>query len=572
MSAVTRPLSNPSVEERAPAADPSRRWILNCWLDQLFIVSTPLLVVPAVWALYSPLHVKAETISLIVTSFFALGHHLPGLVRAYGDRELFRRFRWRFLIAPPLLFAAYFPLYLYHLDAWRLIILFWATWHGLMQVYGFVRIYDAKAGSTSPATANWDWLVCLCWFITALAFSPARMSNLLGHWYAFGGPLISPQAVHAGRWVCLAISIAVLAGFAANYLAQSHRGARPNPVKFLLLASGIGTWWFAVVGVENVILGVALFDICHDVQYLAIVWLYNCRRVSANPQLGRFMSYVFRRGMVLLYLGLIAAYGAIGLIPALVEDGTVALFFSGILGTSTLLHYYYDGFIWKVREKATQAGLGLNESASAPVGRPMAGFAHLLKWSPLIALAAWLFATDLLEGSSLTQVRKDEIEKRYVQSLIGNTKLPAAVEDRSWLYTLFERVQSIAAAVPHDRSAQLRAAIMLANFGRNDEAIDLLEKLLQEHRTFSDGYTTLGGIHLYRGDFEKASACFLDALSRATTESERSAANLKLGEMHLYRHDRASAEARFEAALRDNPRLQASIDALRKGLDPAGGR
>src|SRR5262249_52746740 len=146
-------------------------------------------------------------------------------------------------------------------------------------------------------------------------------------------------------------------------------------------------------------LGVALFEICHDVQYLAIVWLYNRRRVNSNPQVGRFMSYVFRRGMVLLYLGLIVAYGAVGLIPALVENGTVAAFFTGILGTSTILHYYYDGFIWKVREKSTQAGLGLNDGAAPLPARQLTvgSVAHLLKWSPLVVVVGWLFAIDLVE-------------------------------------------------------------------------------------------------------------------------------------------------------------------------------
>jgi hypothetical protein len=526
------------------------------------------LVIPAVFAIYSPLRVRAETISLVVTAFFAVGHHLPGLIRAYGDRELFQRFHWRFILAPPLLFIAYFPLHRYHVDAYRLIIIFWATWHGLMQLYGFVRIYDAKVGSTSPATAYWDWLVCLCWFITALFFSPARLANLLGHWYSFGGPLIAPGAVSASRWVLLTISIGVSIGFAVNYIGQMYRGTKPNPIKLLLLASGIGMWWYAVVYVENVILGVALFDICHDVQYLAIVWLFNCGRVSSNPQIGRFMRYVFRRGMVLLYLGLIAAYGAIGLVPAFVQDGTVIMIFNGILGTSTILHYYYDGFIWKVREKSTQVSLGLNPSATSLGVRQMAvgGLAHLLKWSPLVVVLAWLFATDLLEPS-LAQTRKDELEKQYAQTLLGRTLLPAGDEERSWLYTQFDRAQITAASVRGDANAQLRAAIMLANFGRNDEAVDLLEKLLAQHPAFSDGHAILGGINLYRGNLDQAAVCFQAALSHATTERERSAVNLKLGEIYLRQHDRTSADARFAEALRDNPQLEASIDVLRRSIE-----
>src|SRR5690349_19250098 len=98
------------------APSPTRRWIVNSWVDQTLILLTPVLATPAVLILYSSWGVTAETISLIVTAFLATGHHLPGLIRAYGDRELFERFRWRFLIAPPLLFLAYFPLYTYHFD------------------------------------------------------------------------------------------------------------------------------------------------------------------------------------------------------------------------------------------------------------------------------------------------------------------------------------------------------------------------------------------------------------------------------------------------------------------------
>lgn len=552
------------------ASDPPRPWILSSWLDQLLIISTPLLVIPAVFALYSPLRVKAETISLVVTAFFALGHHLPGLIRAYGDRELFQRFQWRFVLAPPLIFLASIPMQRFHDDVFRLIISIWATWHGLMQLYGFVRIYDAKVGSTAPATANWDWLVCVCGFVTAQAFSPAKVSDLLGQWYSFGGGLIPPAVIEAGRWTCLVLFVGSVLGFGMNYLVQLRRGPRPNPIKLLLLVSGIGTWWFAVVFVENVILGVALFDICHDVQYLAIVWLFNCRRVSANPRIGRFIGYVFRRGMVLLYVGLIAAYGAIGLVPALVQDGTVILIFNGILGTSTILHYYYDGFIWKVREKSMQTGLGINPGAANVRSRPfvVGGGSHLLKWSPLLLGVGWIFATDVLEPS-LTQTRKDELNRRYAQILTGQTALPDADEERSWLYSQFERAQITAASVPGDRTAQLRAAIMLANFGRNDEAVERLEKLLKQHPSFGDGFLALGGIHLYRGNLDAAAACFQSALSHSPTETERALANLKLGEVYLHKHDQASAEAKFTEALRDNPKLKKPIEALRNGIESA---
>jgi hypothetical protein len=459
-----------------------------------------------------------------------------------------------------LVFLAYFPLYRYHFDLYRLIILVWATWHALMQVYGFARIYDAKVGSVSPVTANWDWLVCLCGFLTPQFFGPERLSGILGYWYSIGGPPISASALEGARWTALAVSAAVGVGFATNCVVQARRGAKPNVLKLLMLASGIGVWWFAIMCVDNLLIGVALFDICHDIQYLAIVWLFNCRRVNSNPRLGGFIRFVFRRGMVLLYLGLITAYGALAFAGELVLDGTISRIFYGVLFTSTILHYYYDGFIWKVRETANQAGLGLN-SVGARAKLRTGAYAHALKWSPAIIGLALLFATDAL-SPSLTTYRKEELDRVFARSLLGNTMLPKSEEEKSWLYSRFEQAQSIADAVPDDRGSQLRAAALLANFGRNDEAIDRLEKMVQHDPEFSDAYAMLGGIHSYRGNLDRANSSFTSALARAKTKNERSRVNLKWGEAHLRRNEVALAQEKFDEALCDDPKLAGSIDRL----------
>ena len=554
MSAVpVRPLSD------AP------RWILGFWLDQLLIVFTPLLVIPAVLLIHRSLGIEAETISVVVTAFFALGHHLPGMIRAYGDLELFQRFRTRFLIVPPLLFTSYFIMLGYHSEFFQFVIILWATWHGLMQLYGFVRIYDAKAGSTSRATAYWDWLVCLCGFITVELFSPSRMAFLLRNWYSLGGPLLPPWSVMFIRQAGLVICLFVLIGFTINYVMQWLRGPKPSPFKVPLLASGIGSWWFATDYLENPLLGAALFDICHDVQYLAIVWLFNCRRVSSNPALGGFMKYVFRRGMVLLYLGLIAAYGALGLVPALVKDGTVVALFNGILATSTLLHYYYDGFIWKVREPSTRLSLGVSSSTSPTSVNPVSSrdWPHILKWSPVILALGWLFLSDAI-GPQLTQNQKGELERHYAKTLLGQTTLPTDLDQQSWLYTMFARAQNVAAAIPDDQTSQLSAAIMLANFGRGDEAMVLLEKLLARNPACGDAYTVLGGIYSSRGDLNRSRDCFEKALTYARSADEKSMANLKLGEIDLRQNNRSAAEARFQAALKENPRLAETVQGLRR--------
>ncbi|HTI50597.1 MAG TPA: tetratricopeptide repeat protein [Planctomycetaceae bacterium] len=539
---------------------------MNSWWDQLLIISTPLLVVPVVFLLASPwVGVQTETIAMVVTAFFALGHHLPGMIRAYGDKELFHRFRLRFILTPLVFVGLSIPLYRYHYNVFLLILYFWGCWHGLMQLYGFVRIYDAKVGSTAAITAQLDWLMCLCWFPTALLFSQGKTADFLSFWYSFGGPFISPAAIAAFRWICLSFSIAVLTAFLVNHAVQSYRGRPPNPIKLLMLSSGIGFWWFSFVYVEFSGLSVTLYEVAHDVQYMAITWLYNCRRVKSSPEFDGFMRFVFRRGMALLYMGLIAAYGAIGLLPRLVENGALIAFFNAFILISTILHYYYDGFIWKVREQSTQAGLGVGGQAgsSRTAQAECRGLAHLLKWSPLILLVGWLFVTDFTDPT-LSPEEKEGLRRRYEQQLSGSAALPDGDEQKSWLYSEFDQALKIAQVVPGDRNAQMRAAIMLTNFGRPEEAASSMERLLDRQPALAEGHQLLGEIQLHRGNFDRAAASFQSAVALAKSRKERTNANLKLAEAYLNLKQFELAKAIFQEAVRDNPQLESLVDSLRK--------
>lgn len=545
----------------APSASGPKKetWIFSPGWDQALLLATPLLVAPLIWLLQSPLlGIEIETIALVVTSFGALGHHFPGMIRAYGDRELFDRFRMRFILAPILLFAVFFPLYLYQRSAMQLILLIWACWHGLMQVYGFVRIYDAKVGSTSKVTAYWDWLMCLTWFSTAQLFSRGKMSGILERFYAMGGPLLPPNAVHSFRWFCLGVSICVLIGFTINYIIQLRGGPAPNSAKIFMLASGIGFWWFTMVYIENLILGIAMFEIFHDLQYLAIVWTFNCRRVNSSTNLNSFMKFVFRRNMFLLYIGMVLAYGLIGFVPRSVENESIKTFFTGILWTSTILHYYYDGFIWKVREKATRTSLGLNDrEGNARPQKNWGEFVHLLKWSPLVLLIGWLFVADT-SASSLTIDQRNQLSQKYAQQLQAVSQAPSSDIERSWLFSEFERVQNIAAAVPDDQAAQLHAGIMLANFGRKAEAIDVLARLVKRFPKSREGHMALGEVHQQRGELDPAIESYQQAFDCSKTDSERAVACLKMGETYAHHHRTDEAQSKFQQARELDPHLNLS--------------
>src|SRR5881275_912034 len=390
ISAFSRPQTVPAV----PAASRPKLWILDSWRDLILYVGTPLLLVP-VFAL-AQTRWRPQDIYLFVAAFGAMGHHLPGMIRAYGDRALFERFKWRFILAPLFLLVTCVAFFWWDLKGILLVVFFWGVWHGLMQTYGFCRIYDAKTGTFDTLTRRLDFAMCVIWFPTAVALSTYRLSDTLDTYYMCGGPFISPSVVQLGQNMILGAAIFVSVLFAAHFVRTWIAGSRPNPVKLGLLVTSIAFWWYCNNLVSNILVGIALFEVFHDVQYLSLVWIYNRNRVDKNSNIGGFMRFVFRRSgsLIGLYVGLVLAYGSVSYINAHIGMDTVKRILTGVVTASTLLHFYYDGFIWKVRERSTRQSLGLaGGTADVSLGGMLPGWAvHGTKWAvafviPLMAMS-----------------------------------------------------------------------------------------------------------------------------------------------------------------------------------------
>src|SRR6185437_8410221 len=476
------------------------------WRDLILYVGTPLLILP-VFALaqarWSP-----QDIYLFVAAFGAMGHHLPGMIRAYGDRALFERFKWRFILAPLFLLAVCTAFFWWDLKGILLVVFFWGVWHGLMQTYGFCGIYDAKTGTFDALTRRLDFAMCVIWFATAVALSPYRLSDTLDTYYMCGGPFIAPSIIQHGQQLFLFAAVTVSILFLLHFGRLWIIGKRPNPVKVALLVTSIAFWWYCNNLVANILVGIALFEVFHDVQYLSLVWIYNRNRVEKDSNIGGFMRFVFRRSgsLIGLYVGLVFAYGSVSFINAYVGMDTVKRILTGVVTASTLLHFYYDGFIWKVRERSTRQSLGLaGGTADVSLGGMLPSWAlHGLKWVavfvvPLGALwfwqthlsvpdvqrTAWL-AADVPDGakphfdygSALQKEGKlDEASEQYKLALQFDPKYAAAHMD---LGAALSGQAKFDVAVPHMETAvqlqpnngdfHLMYANLLQRIGRNDDA------------------------------------------------------------------------------------------------------
>src|SRR5947209_17307294 len=217
-------------------------WILHRLRDLILYFATPLLIIP----LFTLAQARwnAQEIYLFVAAFGAMGHHLPGMIRAYGDRALFERFRWRFIIAPVFLLAVCVGFYFWDIktNPVVLIVFLWGVWHGMMQTYGFGRIYDAKTASFAALTRRLDFVTCGTWFAAGVILSPARMTDTLEGFYGCGLPFISPAGIHALQQTLLFAAVAVSILWLANYGRMWVVGDGLNQVKLGLIYTCGEVW------------------------------------------------------------------------------------------------------------------------------------------------------------------------------------------------------------------------------------------------------------------------------------------------------------------------------------------
>jgi tetratricopeptide (TPR) repeat protein len=516
VTAFSPPQTVPAVPKTAPK---KTLWILSGWRDLILYVGTPILLVP-MFAL-AQARWSAQDIFLFVAAFGAMGHHLPGMIRAYGDQALFARFRWRFIFAPVFLLLVCVGFYWWDLKGVALIVFFWGVWHGMMQTYGFCRIYDAKAGSFAALTRRLDFAVCGTWFATAVVLSPQRMTDTLETYYASGGPFIPVWLLHGAQQVLLAAALVVSILFLFNFSRMWVVGKRPNPVKLALLVTSIAFWWYCNNGVVNILAGIALFEVFHDVQYLSLVWIYNRNRVEKDNSIGGFMRFVFRRSgsLVGLYIGLVFAYGSLAYFNSQLEIETVKRVLTGVVAASGLLHFYYDGFIWKVRERSTREHLGLAPGSDAAARNEFlpSWTLHGLKWVGVFVIplsALWL---------GETHSNRPEVE----------------------------RVGLIAADLPGSARAHWKYGFALHKAERFDEAIEQYQIALRLNPREKEVHYTMGQVLAAQSRFDDARTELEEALR---AEPRNGDIRCEYGHVLGALGQKEEAEAQFQLAMRLSPR------------------
>lgn len=267
---------------------------------------------------------------------FIMAHLVIVFFRSHGNAEVRARHPIRFWVVPPALLALLLASGTARTAAAALAI-WWDVYHSALQTFGIGRIFDLKAGNDPEAGRSLD--LALNIFLYAGPILGGAM--LVFH----ADPLYSLQAGELVRTLVffqprirLALAVAALlflVFYFEVYAKLVERGYRPPRQKIALhlgtAAVSIWAWGFNP-------LGMALFimNFFHAWQYFALVWRYERKNIAGARRGGAFTLAVllgtgFLYGSVFGVLG--ELYGAAFCVTLVVS----------------LMHFWYDGFVWSVR-------------------------------------------------------------------------------------------------------------------------------------------------------------------------------------------------------------------------------
>lgn len=326
-------------------------------------------------------HAAALTVAVTVVLGLTWIHRHYTFVLVYGDAETFRA-RAREYVAAPLVMAAVVLVALAVDEpvvttlAGAEITLFgallvlsgaWNVWHTVQQRYGILRIYAGKSGHQGlgdRAHARRDRI--LLWgsvALVALLLLARRQSTFASHPNARRVAAALEPVSSSGAFTALtALSLLAMSVVAVWWLHHELRAAMPlrrRLPRWSFLASTL--LLLAVFVVHGPIVGYLCFGTAHAVEYVAFVHHFGQRKF-ARPGARGVAAALLRRPLVLAPV-LIGALGGLYLLLRGYRDSEVYL---GYYVVSSLLHFLYDGWIWKVRRPEVHRPLGITAASGGP--------------------------------------------------------------------------------------------------------------------------------------------------------------------------------------------------------------
>jgi hypothetical protein len=249
-----------------------------------------------------------------------------------------------------------------------LVYVLWLAFHVITQKYGILRIYSAKSGQQTKVPRWVDRAVVWCWVPMVIAWTVIHMPSAIVEDFETMtpgssrtvAPLLQLLAAHPQLWLAAA-SVPIVAGFGA-FLYYEWTIHRLRNAPRLAYAAGTGLLYATLFWIGPVGLYVA-FAATHCLEYLTFLWALQRQRYPRYDADAPLLSSMIQRpvlyyGGLTLFVGslfFVARYAAHYLQASPEVFGlplAVWAFWYSIL--QAFLHFYYDGFLWKMRPELTR--------------------------------------------------------------------------------------------------------------------------------------------------------------------------------------------------------------------------
>jgi tetratricopeptide (TPR) repeat protein len=200
------------------------------------------------------------------------------------------------------------------------------------------------------------------------------------------------------------------------------------------------------------------------------------------------------------------------LIENALTAGTAKYMLTAFLATSGLLHFYYDGFIWKMRESSNRESLGLQTNTKLTINVP--SLMHALKWAAFMMPVAWLTIAEIHFEPNVS-TRWIQLSRSFPNSEFVQNQTAEILEKEDRLIEATRYLANTIEINPDNLDARLRLATVLKRRDRNSAALGQLAAILELDETHTAARILASRILASNGQFEHAAAQLRRALASA---------------------------------------------------------
>lgn len=256
----------------------------------------------------------------------------------------------------------------------------WNFWHVYMQKFGILRMYNAKArgrhggaiaeisGAEVPAWA--DRALVMCWLPLYFAWLGPRYREIAVDYFDDAAALLPRfiDVLESAMPITVPLGIALVLLAHAAWLRAEWQANRLRSRPRLVMAAGTSGLALCFFVFDPVKVYLA-FAFSHAIEYCVFVWAWQRKRYQAplahDPALGRLLRHpvMFYAGMVLVFgvALLLLKYWGRFIVPGAARPevmGYRTAYWLGFWGVyQSLVHFYFDGFLWKMRSPSVRANI-----------------------------------------------------------------------------------------------------------------------------------------------------------------------------------------------------------------------